>query len=201
MRETTAADCPSEARWPGPTWRALRSCRRGTGRSWLQGARRRSRSRPPRRRRRRRSGCSGCRKRPARACSASTSILTSSILPARLATSASIAGPRARQGLHQAAQKSTMTGSSRERSITSCSKVSVVTFMLGSPLSVNVRGLRRVQSARRVVPGRSRRPVRRDRARLRRRSGRSTTTAPTTRAKRRSAASHTPAASSSPPPP
>ena len=178
----------------------LRSCRRETGRWWLQGARRRSRSRPPRRRRRRPSGCSGCR-------TAGEGLLRVDVDLDELDLARSLADLRfdrwseSPQGLHQAAQKSTMTGSSRERSITSCSKVSVVTFMLGSPLSVNVRGLRRVRSARRVVPGRSRRPVRRDRARLRRRSGSSTTTAPTTRAKRRSAASHTPAASSSPPPP
>src|SRR5215813_13649010 len=55
----------------------------------------------------------------ARCCSASTSILASSIFPSRLATSASMTGPSMRQGPHQAAQKSTTTGSSCERSITS----------------------------------------------------------------------------------
>ena len=49
---------------------------------------------------------------------------------------ASIAGPSIRQGPHQAAQKSTTTGTSWERSITSRWKVSVVTFMLLSSLAV-----------------------------------------------------------------
>src|SRR5262245_7452929 len=65
--------------------------------------------------------------RAASACSASTSIFASSILPSRFATSASITGPSMRQGPHQAAQKSTTTGSSCERSITSRWKVAVVT--------------------------------------------------------------------------
>jgi hypothetical protein len=47
----------------------------------------------------------------ASACSRSTSILTSSSRPSRLATSASIAGASMRHGPHQAAQKSTTTGS------------------------------------------------------------------------------------------
>jgi hypothetical protein len=65
--------------------------------------------------------------RPASSCSASTSIFASSIFPSRCATSDSIAGPSIRHGPHQAAQKSTTTGSSCERAITSRSKVSVVT--------------------------------------------------------------------------
>src|SRR5262245_28125886 len=62
----------------------------------------------------------------ASACSASTSILASWILPSRLAASASIAGASMRQGPHQAAQKSTTTGSSCERSITSRWKFSAL---------------------------------------------------------------------------
>ena len=72
-------------------------------------------------------------KRAASACSASTSILTSSSLPGRFATSPSIAGPSARQGPRRAAQKSTTTGSSRERQMTSRSKVSVVTSICRPP--------------------------------------------------------------------
>src|SRR6266545_2094742 len=72
----------------------------------------------------------------ARICSASTSTLASSTLPPRLATSDSIAGPRMRQGPHQAAQKSTTTGSSRERSTTSRSKVSLVTSIVSFSSSV-----------------------------------------------------------------
>ena len=49
----------------------------------------------------------------------STSTLASSTLPARLSTAASSAGPSWRQGPHHSAQKSTTTGSSRERSTTS----------------------------------------------------------------------------------
>ena len=50
--------------------------------------------------------------------------------PARSST-----GPSVRQGPHQAAQKSTTTGSSRERSSTSRSKLSVVTSIASSFLS------------------------------------------------------------------
>jgi pimeloyl-ACP methyl ester carboxylesterase len=54
---------------------------------------------------------------------ASVSSLASAILPSRSETSFSSTGVSWRHGPHQAAQKSTSTGSSRERSITSCSKV------------------------------------------------------------------------------
>ena len=54
----------------------------------------------------------------------STSTLTSARFPARASASRSSTGPSIRQGPHQAAQKSTTTGSSCERSSTSCSKVS-----------------------------------------------------------------------------
>ena len=49
---------------------------------------------------------------------ASTSSLASSIWPPRLETAASRAGPSWRQGPHHSAQKSTTTGTSRERSTT-----------------------------------------------------------------------------------
>jgi hypothetical protein len=78
--------------------------------------------------------------RAASSCSASTSTLTSSTMPSRFAISVSIAGPSARHGPHHAAQKSTTTGSSCERSITSCWNVAVVTS-IGSSLSFT--GLRR----------------------------------------------------------
>src|SRR5512134_3378452 len=55
--------------------------------------------------------------------------------PAYCAASFSSTGPRARQGPHQGAQKSTSTGSSRERSITSRSNLAAVTSMLGLPMS------------------------------------------------------------------
>ena len=58
---------------------------------------------------------------------ASTSTLTSSICPARSATSPSRTGASAWQGPHHSAQKSTTTGSSRERSSTASSKVCSVT--------------------------------------------------------------------------
>jgi hypothetical protein len=53
---------------------------------------------------------------------ASTSSLASSTFSARAATARSSAGPRALQGPHHSAQKSTTTGSSCERSTTRCSK-------------------------------------------------------------------------------
>ena len=52
----------------------------------------------------------------------STSTFASSTLPARLPTAASSAGPSWRHGPHHSAQKSTTTGSSRERSTTSATK-------------------------------------------------------------------------------
>ena len=52
----------------------------------------------------------------------STSTLASSSSPSRFATAASSAGPSARHGPHHSAQKSTTTGTSRERSITRASK-------------------------------------------------------------------------------
>src|SRR6266498_3607071 len=58
---------------------------------------------------------------------ASTSTLTSSNSPARASASRSSTGPSMRQGPHQAAQKSTTTGTWCERSSTSRSKLSVVT--------------------------------------------------------------------------
>src|ERR1044071_7739388 len=57
------------------------------------------------------------------------STLTSSMRSARFPASASMIGPSVRHGPHQGAQKSTTTGISRERSITSRSKVAVVTSM------------------------------------------------------------------------
>src|SRR5262245_8218290 len=61
------------------------------------------------------------------------STLTSSIRPARFPASASMIGPSVRHGPHHGAQKSTTTGISRERSITSRSKVAVVTSMYVRP--------------------------------------------------------------------
>src|SRR5215208_3142407 len=55
---------------------------------------------------------------------ASVSTLASATLPARPVTAFSRIGVSWRQGPHQAAQKSTTTGSSRERSTTSAWKVS-----------------------------------------------------------------------------
>src|SRR6266498_714342 len=69
---------------------------------------------------------------------ASTSTLTSSNSPARDSASRSSTGPSMRQGPHQAAQKSTTTGSSCERSMTSRSKLSGVTF-IGFRFSFSVR--------------------------------------------------------------
>src|SRR5205814_1244594 len=57
----------------------------------------------------------------------SVSTLASSISPARFATAASSAGPSTRQGPHHSAQKSTTTGTSRERSTTLASKSASVT--------------------------------------------------------------------------
>src|SRR5215203_6056845 len=57
---------------------------------------------------------------------ASVSTLASATLPSRLVTPFSRIGVSWRQGPHQAAQKSTTTGSSRERSTTSVSKVASV---------------------------------------------------------------------------
>ena len=57
----------------------------------------------------------------------STLILASSTAPPRASISFSSRGPSIVQGAHQGAQKSTTTGSSLERSITSRSKVSLVT--------------------------------------------------------------------------
>ena len=57
---------------------------------------------------------------------ASVSTLTSSTWPARLSAACSSAGVRARQGPHHSAQKSTTTGTSRDRSSTACWKVSCV---------------------------------------------------------------------------
>ncbi len=54
---------------------------------------------------------------------ASVSTLARATLPSRSRTAFSSTGVSWRQGPHQAAQKSTTTGISRERSITSCSKV------------------------------------------------------------------------------
>ena len=58
---------------------------------------------------------------------ASTSTLASSTAPSRSATCSSSTGVSARHGPHQAAQKSTTTGRSCERSMTSLSKVASVT--------------------------------------------------------------------------
>src|SRR6266508_258785 len=68
----------------------------------------------------------------------STSTLASTSAPSRAAASRSSVGPSIRQGPHQAAQKSTTTGSSCERASTSCSKVSVVTSIAVSVLSWSV---------------------------------------------------------------
>ena len=60
---------------------------------------------------------------------ASTSTFARTTSPTRRSTSASRIGASAWHGPHQAAQKSTITGVSRDRSITSCSKVCSVTSM------------------------------------------------------------------------
>ena len=71
---------------------------------------------------------------------ASVSSLASSTLPARAAAAFSSAGVSVRQGPHHSAQKSTTTGSSRERSTTRCSKSASVTSKMlllavsGTPL-------------------------------------------------------------------
>ena len=57
---------------------------------------------------------------------ASVSTLASATWPSRSLTACSSTGVSWRQGPHHAAQKSTTTGSSRERSMTSCSKVASV---------------------------------------------------------------------------
>jgi hypothetical protein len=63
---------------------------------------------------------------------ASVSTLARTTLPPRAASAASSAGPSWRQGPHHSAQKSTTTGTWRERSTTSCSKVASVTS-IGMP--------------------------------------------------------------------
>ena len=60
---------------------------------------------------------------------ASVSTLTRSTWPARLSTAFSITGPSERHGPHHSAQKSTTTGCSKERWMTSRSKVSSVASM------------------------------------------------------------------------
>ena len=57
------------------------------------------------------------------------STLTSSTRPPSAATSRSRIGPRVRHGAHQAAQKSTTTGTSRDRAITSASKAASFTSL------------------------------------------------------------------------
>src|SRR5215207_3420752 len=64
---------------------------------------------------------------------ASVSIFASATLPSRAVTAFSSTGVRARHGPHQAAQKSTTTGSSRERSTTSAPKVSSVASKITAP--------------------------------------------------------------------
>ena len=80
---------------------------------------RRTRPRPRRRGSPSRAGCSSPGMAWASAGLESMSTLASSTAPARRSTAASSTGVSWRQGPHQAAQKSTTTGISRERSITS----------------------------------------------------------------------------------
>ena len=72
---------------------------------------------------------------------ASVSTFASSILPARLATALSSIGPSWRHGAHHSAQKSTTTGSCRERSMTAVWKVFSVTSMAIQPDATKVRWL------------------------------------------------------------
>src|SRR5215211_5013147 len=71
---------------------------------------------------------------------ASVSTLASATLPSRLVTAFSRIGVSWRQGPHQAAQKSTSTGSSRERSTTSVWKVSSVASKI-TPLMLDLAGM------------------------------------------------------------
>jgi hypothetical protein len=64
---------------------------------------------------------------------ASVSIFASATLPSRAVTAFSSTGVSARHGPHQAAQKSTTTGSSLERSTTSVAKVSSVASRITAP--------------------------------------------------------------------
>ena len=61
----------------------------------------------------------------------STSILTSRTLPLASVTAFSSAGPSVLHGPHHGAQKSTITGTSREASITSAMKVASVPSLIG----------------------------------------------------------------------
>src|SRR3954471_3211252 len=69
---------------------------------------------------------------------ASVSTLARATLPSRLVTAFSSTGVSWRQGPHHAAQKSTTTGSSRERSTTSVSKVASVASKI-TPLMLDLR--------------------------------------------------------------
>jgi hypothetical protein len=64
---------------------------------------------------------------------ASVSSLARSMSGSRLRTSSSSTGVSCRQGPHHSAQKSTTTGTSCERAITSCSKVASVTSRIMTP--------------------------------------------------------------------
>src|SRR3954471_3037295 len=62
----------------------------------------------------------------------STLTLASTTWPSVSATTFSMMGPSVRHGPHHGAQRSTTTGTSLERSTTSCSKVASVTSMYGA---------------------------------------------------------------------
>ena len=91
---------------------------------------RRSRRPPGRRGRRRPRGSNGRRTATTISGRASVSALASTNLPAYSVASASSTGPSARHGAHHSAQKSTTTGRSNDRSITSRSNVSAVTSII-----------------------------------------------------------------------
>src|SRR5579871_5269487 len=65
------------------------------------------------------------------------SILTSLTLPLAASTAFSSAGPSVLQGPHQVAQKSTITGCSRDSSMTSLAKPASVPSLIQSPDSVS----------------------------------------------------------------
>ena len=92
---------------------------------------------------------------------ASVSSLASATWPSRALVAFSSTGVSWRQGPHHAAQKSTTTGSSRERSRTSCSKVASVVSKITPPRIVSARGRPGDRGGGGGAPGRA--PARADR--------------------------------------
>ena len=102
---------------------------RGRPRSPAAAAGRRTRRRPRRRGSPSPAGCSSRGAAWARPGFESMSTFASTTAPSRRSTASSRIGVSCRHGPHHAAQKSTTTGTSRERSITSASNVASVTSM------------------------------------------------------------------------